>query len=489
MKFCTNCGTENTAGNRVCTNCGQAFQMENTIPPPSNNPSQSAEKTALEQSDSSIPSRQQQHAKKPSKKKKFGLLALLGLIILCVATHFIIKSMINPTKTIQAMDADFQDENEKAFLNHFNYDKKTNVDEKGFYDYIEDQSWTSIRADLLAQTEQFEKTGLVDPITDENGNKIIKIEKTPYLGGLYDKISFSIIPVKVAVTSDYNKVQFTTEDITIDVNKSDEADVGEFLPGKYKWKAVLQSDYGNMKFDGSFDTAENTDNNDFTYDLPIEPTFVSFTSNNSDATVYLNNKSTAKTIYDEEAFGPLPLDGSVTAHAVVMDGGKEQKTKKVKIDSNEMALDFQYIKDQETVAEKQNALDELVYEHRYDLESFYSDFRSAYESDFNLHAYNAVPSYIVAGTELETKYKDFFPKFVEDDEVSNHTNIVTNIKAIDDNTFQLDTEEDYTFYSHEDITIDYSYKKKYTIITSGDGYLIKAIDDTKISEDKRDDDY
>ncbi|WP_425328611.1 TcaA NTF2-like domain-containing protein [Rummeliibacillus suwonensis] len=57
---------------------------------------------------------------------------------------------------------------------------------------------------------------------------------------------------------------------------------------------------------------------------------------------------------------------------------------------------------------------------------------------------------------------------------------------MNDTTFKFDTNEQYTFYSHEDPTIDYDYKKTYTIQSSSDSYIIKTIESEKISEEEYD---
>ncbi|MBO2537702.1 zinc-ribbon domain-containing protein [Rummeliibacillus suwonensis] len=88
--------------------------------------------------------------------------------------------------------------------------------------------------------------------------------------------------------------------------------------------------------------------------------------------------------------------------------------------------------------------------------------------------------------DFEKEDKSYFPKFVDDDEISNHTNDISNLVAINDTTFKFDTNEQYTFYSHEGPTIDYDYKKTYTIQSSSDSYIIKTIESEKISEEEYD---
>ncbi|MBO2535699.1 TcaA 3rd/4th domain-containing protein [Rummeliibacillus suwonensis] len=480
MGICKNCKTAYEEGQLFCQKCGHPLTEEEHSQQPQETGQTDVPAPTIQENPSSRWSKQ-----KMSKKNKVTLFSIIAIILLLIVGHLTMKSITNPTKIVTAMHEDFEKENAKAFLRHFDYDQKVHTDTEGFYDYIDEQSWPKIRSQLLNNLESLQKNGLADPVYDQNGNKIIKVVNKPMLGGLYHKVSFELVPIHVSVASDYDHVQFTSTDKTIELSSDEDNFLGDYLPGTYKWSAILKSQYGKIPFDGKM-VITNAEDNEQTFTPDIEPSYVTIHSNNEDATIYVNGKSTKTTVYDSDAIGPLPLNGSVTAQAIVKDNNRTYKTDKVKVTDSDITLDFQYIKDQIDKEEEQQHLVDLVDEQYEDIEDFYDRFREAYESDVNNHIYDATSYYIVDGSQLEKDYQSYFPKFVDDDEIDNHTNEMSNLVALNDTTFKFDTNEDYTFYSHEGPTVDYSYKKTYTIQSSGDSYIIKAIDSEKISEDEYD---
>ncbi|GEK31699.1 hypothetical protein KZO01_20080 [Kurthia zopfii] len=155
-------------------------------------------------------------------------------------------------------------------------------------------------------------------------------------------------------------------------------------------------------------------------------------------------------------------------------------------------MNFKYIEDQIAADEKFEALDNLVMNNESKIDDFYQRFRQAHASDVNNHRYDAVSYYVVPGTELEKTYKGYFKDFKDGDEISNHSNYMSNLKAVNDTTYTFSTEENYTFFSHENETVEYFFKKQYTIVTSGDSYKVSKIDSEKINEKRyktEEDDY
>lgn len=484
MILCKNCGASYDDGQLFCQKCGHALTEDEN---PQQAPDEDVKKEVLTTPPTTNDvSQSRWQRQKMSKKNKLTLLSIIVIIILLLAGHLTMKSITDPTKIITAMHEDFEKEDVKAFLGHFNYEKKVHIDTNDFYDYIDEQSWPNIRSQLLANIKTLKENGLADPIYDGNGNKLIKIESKPILGGLYHKISFKLVPIHVSVASNYDHVQFTSSDKTIELSSVENTYLGDYFPGTYKWSAILKSEYGNLPFNGKMQLTDAEDNEQ-TYIPEIEPDYITIHSNNEDAIIYINGENTKKSIYDLESIGPVPLDGSVTVQAIVTDNGKTYKTDKVKVKETDIILDFKYIEDQKKKKEQEKKLADLADEHYNDIKDFYTRFREAYESDVNNHVYDATSYYITSDSKLAKDYKSYFPKFVDDDEISNHTNILSNLVATNNTTFTFDTNESYTFYSHEGPTIDYNYKKNYTIRSSGGSYVITNIKSEKISEEENGD--
>ncbi|MBQ0139741.1 MAG: hypothetical protein KBT36_10615 [Kurthia sp.] len=185
-----------------------------------------------------------------SKKKKWPLITAIAVVILLIAGHLVIKSLLNPEKTIEAMDNDFQKENKKAFLQHFTYDKKTQADDEGFYHYIEEQGWSNIRETLSLLAKSVTSEDNVAPVLDTEDNTIIKVSAEKILGGLYQKVKFEAVPMRVEVSNSISDVQFKTVGKTVDLTEGSTTFIGDFLPGTYAWDAVIKSSFGKLPFEG-----------------------------------------------------------------------------------------------------------------------------------------------------------------------------------------------------------------------------------------------
>lgn len=438
MKFCTNCGKATNDENELfCTNCGYVFKSED----------QKEQKTlnsTEEISKQSVPNNQ-----KMSKKKKFGLITILSLFILLLIGHFTIKTMISPEKMIKAMNDDFTAEKPKDFLKHFDYDQKINADAEGYYDYIDDQNWSTIRDQLLTQTQTLEEGGFVDPITDSNNNNMIKIVEKPFLAGLYKKLSFEIVPINLLVAIEFENNNDTVDDYSATFKKDNDSidlitdewtSVGSYLPGSYEWDTEIQNQFGDLPFSGSMLLGENINDNEEKLTLVLDAKFLTIETNNTDATLFINGKSTDTKIYDKNEIGPLELDGSVTVQAKVTDEGKEYKTKSVKATKNIIQLNFDYIENQE----RQEELNELVSSNEYSLENLFLSYRQAHEDTLNSGSNSYIGDYIAS-----SKLAGDFVKLAKADPLlkeNNHTNNILSITAIDENNFSLLSEEKYTFY-------------------------------------------
>lgn len=495
MKFCENCGTKAEALNQYfCNSCGTAFEKEIEKNEQSNEVEKEQEQVQQEQVEGNLASSTTPSVVK-RKMKKWQIFSIVGLVAILAIAHFTMKSYVDPTKAIKAMDEDFQTENKKGFLSHFEYSSKINSDTNSFYDFIEEQSWRDLRSKLFENVETFKKNGITDPIEDNEGNKLFKLNKEPILGGLYTKVSFEIIPTHVEIYSEFEKVAFTSEKKTTKLDAEEATFVGDFLPGDYKWSAVLKGGLGDLPFDGEMKIGANAEKNKEVINLDLKPPFAEISINNYDAELLVNGKKEDFDFYNETEFGPLPLDGSVTLQAEVEDNGKTYKSNTVKVKSEKVKLTFNYLieeqeakeaeeKAREKEEEAKEALEDLADEHSDSIHAFYENYRKSYESDVNEHKYDVLKQYVVDGTKLDSDYRGYFKTFKSDDHISNHTNNLSDLEAIDENTFKFNTWEQYTFYSHKDVEIEYVYTKTYTIIKSGNSYKFSAIDPVKVSQEE-----
>lgn len=454
MKFCTNCGKPNDEEQLFCSECGQNFK--NAVA--QNTANEAIQETDVIQnvhapSDSTSENNlQDRPVKKPRNKKKTWIISsIIVLAIILIAGHLTMKSVVNPEKTIKAMNADFNAENANAFLKHFHYDDKTKADATGFYDYISDQSWRDIRTELLNKAKMLQENGSSITVTDSSGeNKLFNLVKKPVLGGLYNKVEFNIVPTKVTALIDFDDLTVNTEydatlvqgDTKTVLDPEKAVSIGNYLPGSYKWKTELTNTFGQMNFDGNFTVGENATENKENVPVLIEADFLTVHSNNPDASVWINDVDTQDVVEDAYNLGPIPLDGSITVQARVMHDGKEEKTKKVKVKDTSVQLDFDYIADEE----RKEELEALADEYKYEIEDIYTSFRVAHAEDENDHEISETLQYI-ASDKLEKTLSDKFNEFSGLDRENNHTYKVLSYKATNDDTFEFKALEQYTFYS------------------------------------------
>ena len=482
MKHCTNCGHELKGDLAFCPNCGQKMKRSVDNTPSQEEASLLAASTPASEQPQPTPPR----AKKPSSKKKKVLwITLIAVVALLAIAHFTIKAITDPSKKIVAMHEAYQKEDAKAFLNEFTIGKDVHSDASSFLAYVQGQDWSSIREAMQYNITSLEKNGIADTVTT-NDDDFVRLVKKDILGGLYYTIDFELVPITQSVyNDDFKNIEFTTDGVTKTLEKEKATTIGKFLPGDYKWSAVLNSEFGKLPFDGTMLVGGQADKS---FELELNPHYATISSNNPEAILYVNGQSTDQKIYDNDKIGPLPLDGSVKVQAVVTDGGKTYKTKEIKVQKSDITLDFDYITAQQQAAERESELSDLAYENESKVIDFYQSYRKAYESDLNNHVYDATSYYLQSGSKAEKELKAFFPQYVSDDEISNHTNIVKSFDAIDTNTFRLVSNEDYTFYSHEGPRYDYEYMRTYTIVKSGSNYVITNIEKQKISEEVTDED-
>lgn len=120
MKFCTNCGAKTEDENqRFCKSCGFTFESKEEL-------------TTIETKEKEVQQtvrrklRQGENTNLPKQKpmKKWPIFTVLSLVVILGIVHLSIKSYVNPTKVVEAIDEDFQNEKKKEFLAHFEYSSK-----------------------------------------------------------------------------------------------------------------------------------------------------------------------------------------------------------------------------------------------------------------------------------------------------------------------------------------------------------------------------
>ncbi|MBQ0139742.1 MAG: hypothetical protein KBT36_10620 [Kurthia sp.] len=211
--------------------------------------------------------------------------------------------------------------------------------------------------------------------------------------------------------------------------------------------------------------------------MEIEADYATISSNDEDAILYINDKSTKKSIYEMNKIGPLKLDGSVKVQAKIKEGAIEYKTDIVKVDREEITLDFKHITAENAAIEKKQSLIQLADENYDAIETFYHDYRAAYVEDYNNHEFNYTRQYVAENSKPAKELLSFFenPKNVKyESSITTGNNTMSDLVAVNDTTFRFTSRAIYSSSDNLGATHDYDVTKVYTVVTSGDSYLITA---------------
>ncbi|MGQ7106473.1 zinc ribbon domain-containing protein [Bacillus cereus group sp. Bce041] len=132
---------------------------------------------------------------------------------------------------------------------------------------------------------------------------------------LYPKYKFSM-------KSYYMSVSTTAKNAEIYVNDKKEAELssdktskelGPYFPGTYVVKATAKTELTELETEKEVDLADEQSEK-VKVDLSLEGKYVSISSDESDATVFVNGKKRGKLNYGSYKLGPVPTDETVEVH-------------------------------------------------------------------------------------------------------------------------------------------------------------------------------
>lgn len=178
---------------------------------------------------------------------------------------------------------------------------------------------------------------------------------------LYPKYKFSM-------KSYYMSVSTTAKNAEIYVNDKKEAELssdktskelGPYFPGTYVVKATAKTEITELETEKEVDLADEQSEK-VKVDLSLEGKYVSISSDESDATVFVNGKKRGKLNYGSYKLGPVPTDETVEVHLEKTTDLGVMKSESVKIgDQSTYYLKFP----KETSS---SAVGEFVRNHIYD---------------------------------------------------------------------------------------------------------------------------
>jgi membrane-associated protein TcaA len=462
MEKCSSCGAVKKELDQFCLNCGKKFEKS------SNSSSEIASANSVVSPDK-------------RRKRSIGLLAAGALLIALLAAHLVLNEKYDAAKKISEMNQAYAKADQSKFLSFFDVADDVVADEKGFYSFVEDEGWETIRGQLKTESELIEAGGLADIILDSNGNKFLSVVSEPVFFGLYKDVSFLVHPVTVEAAMPLDKTSITLGTKTLTGDKGDKIAAGKFLPGQYEWNAFAASAYSSIKNKGTA-SIQGDGSNYYTLNAELNGGTLKITSDAADAVLWVDGKSTKKTVKELNTIGPVPFDGSVEIMAETKDeNDKTVKSETVSVEADSAHLSFAHIqeKEAEELAQRQEAeeLQELAAFHDDNVKDFISFFRYEFESALNYGDFSYLTSFFPAGSSIEAEYIAKMEEHASSSvsyEYDFQTTEVTNIEAIDSDTLKAYTKEEFMYTLSDEMFVYYK-TKAYTLDIEGNGYSITEI--------------
>ncbi|HEF5694117.1 zinc ribbon domain-containing protein [Bacillus cereus] len=343
MKFCGTCKKNVADHLNFCPECGSKVEVivDNTA----------ASYTELQSETKSV-------------KSKKNLFLIIGFAIIAAllfgaykfgAYKFSKEKQVNVMiEAFQKKDIDAIDEFVKA--NDSSLKIKTE-DLKAYMRYLKENP--SYNKQLLSylQKETVDQKLTKDKSSFKDG-EIVEEGKEWFL---YPKYKFSM-------KSYYMSVSTTAKNAEIYVNDKKEAELssdktskelGPYFPGTYVVKATAKTELTELETEKEVDLADEQSEK-VKVDLSLEGKYVSISSDESDATVFVNGKKRGKLNYGSYKLGPVPTDETVEVHLEKTTDLGVMKSESVKIgDQSTYYLKFP----KETSS---SAVGEFVRNHIYD---------------------------------------------------------------------------------------------------------------------------
>ena len=448
-QFCHECGNPIEADQVFCAECGAPKAVPNTEAP-----------TPIVQ--------------KPKKswsfKKKLAFLLVGILAIALVGSHYTIQAKTSPDSKISNFLTALESGDAEAVLKEITISEDINKDDKVYVSYLKSLDYGVLQSNITEAATGIKKDGITRVITDNNGHQVFKLKQEKYLS-LYPVISIEAVPVNVELATDLPNGEYSIAGKIFDLAKGKQA-MGAFLPGIYP--AAVSAD-GVYKSTAEFEQ-EISGNEDMAIELLKQQLMVTLSSNEPEAVVFINGKTTKKKVKELAEIGPLFEDEKLSIHAEL----KDKKSEPLEVvGGNQVNLS---IGEEAVVAVEEEETEDSVYFDDDSIDQFIWGFREAYRHALNAKDYSQVAPYLKPGSSALKEIDEFIGGLGNDyylfqfytDDVLDYT--------VKGNTAYVNTYEEFDFTNHLDETTNYKRNKVYEIVAGKDGtYEIASItiQDTK----------
>lgn len=460
MRYCSNCGSVVPEDKQFCTSCGTV---------------QAEEKEKVTEN--------------PKEKKPLPLARIISisivvfLVIAAVIGHFLIKKAYPANQVFTDFEEAVESEDYKKMADILNDgQKEVKVKEKDaelYIEFLDDQiGMDSVQEYLKESSLKLDNGKTTEALNDDQDNKLLIAEKGKKKFFFYEQYNLKFYPIEVKVASPYENTDIFIKNkkaATLQ-NENDFKSIGFFLPGSYTLKSVHKNKYSELSNEEEL-TFEDAIGNELEFEIDLADEFVTLYSNDDDAILYVNGKSTDQTISDVVELGPIPFDGSVVLHAERKVDGVIEKTETVEVVSDTVELYFE--EREEDSSEKtivstdydQNAIEQYM------LNFYHLNVQAINRGDFSLASHLYDPNGKAYG-EMEAYVDQLYSKGTSEE--------VHDVRLVSFEPmgagYHVTTKEHYTiYYNSGKESVKYFQTKYFATVIAGELKINELIQTDEIS--------
>lgn len=459
-KFCDECGNQLADGLVFCSSCGT--------------PVSATVRVADSMQKSPTPK------KTMPLKTKVLLSTLVILFVTVIGTHFIITYLTDGTKQLRNIYNSIVDENGEALFAELAVPNDTIYVKDSFTKSLNNSYLPVFFDELQEASERVKETGLTEILVDKKGIELFRVKYEKWLY-FYSRVLIEPVSQPLVIETDLKNTTLTIADKKFQL-EGESITVNKVLPDNYT--LTLNGENTYIESAGTY----NIDREEFAegvvVSLPESDHSITFTSELTDGIVYVNGKSTEKTMIEIKSITPFFGDGA-TIHAVrTIDGGKTEESEKVVGKSGDtVSLVYPSLMKARKEAESQAIAKEVQVEKALEDKELiaqaseaYIDFRIAYEEALNDKSFYYVENYLVEAAGVYNELKDFI---AEADSTyywyDFKMNQVTE-GTVEGDIIKLQVREVFDFENHLGVTTEYDRKKRYDLVETSPGqFKISAI--------------
>lgn len=471
MNYCKNCGHQLKQNQQFCPKCGN----------PQNELEANGQRSNLTVQEREPKSRVETKVFH-SKKSKILIGSVVVFLLLLFGAFKYIESTITPEK-VAAKFANAVKHNDVKEMESI-LDKQspnlsvTKDSVKGFIQYF--KKHPDAFAEVVNQLKQ--DVNRIDENPDYvNEDVPVSISKAGKRWVIFNNYVISTKPFFIDVTSNQSPTEVEINGKVVGKVSDVKKTFGPYLLSDFTIKGIYKGEYATVNTTQSLNPLDEGSQR-LTADLELDGNMVSIYSNNSDAVLYVNGKSTGDKLGEIETFGPVPTDGSLKVQAVFQDGNKTTKSNIETITKNGQEVDLEFDEDPSIFSDvpmdddSNVTFDGSSVSYSNDqIQSFMDDYLTASVQAINQRDFSLAEGFLTPDGKSYKESKDYIDYL----ETKGITEDLLGVTVVDmkstSNGYECITNEQYTIYYSDGTSKDRAYQSKYLLKIDGSELKVDSL--------------